>query len=235
MTGVDVCGFARDEAFGEVRANLSEISASQDGAVFALGYRVVRRIAPGPPIDCVARDVTLGDRAHLAVSPSGRIGYVSWDDTVVTKFAKIDITTDGCELTAFSPERVNPWVRVRDLAVDGDDRLHILPAPDHQGPAIFVVDPYGAGATLNPAEGADFIDHLTDMTPCGAGTCVRGVQSRSAFGADGQLLAWQRTSSDLDRQLGCRSFVGSAGGPLFCLGLGSGHHPGMRAQAIRIP
>ena len=235
MTGVDVCGFARDEAFGEVRAHLSEISASEDGAVFALGYRVVRRIAPGPPIDCVARDVTLGDRSHLAVSPSGRIGYVSWDDTVATRFAKIITTADGCELTAFSPEPFYPALRVQDLAVDADDRLHILPEREHVPASIFVFDPDGTGLIFDPSDGADIIDRLTAMTPCGAGTCARGVQSRSAFGADGERLAWQRTDSELDRQLGCRSFVGSAGGPLFCLGLGSGHHPGMRAQVIKIP
>ena len=223
MTGVDVCGFARDPIFGEVTGYFSAISASEDGAVYALGPGVVRRIAPGPAIDCVGRDVTLGEHGSLAVAPNGRSGYVVWDSIAAPKFARLSVSSNGCELVAFPLDsELSELRQVAGITADAVERLHIVETSDDMAldKQAWIVDA--------------FMELPRRVTPCGIGTCVPDVGTIAAFTAEGQLLAWE-SEPGTDGWFSPVAFVGSAGGPLFRIGWGFNQRPGMRVQIVKIP
>lgn len=238
MTGVDVCGFARDPIFGEVTGYFSAISASEDGAVYALGPGVVRRIAPGPAIDCVGRDVTLGEHGSLAVAPNGRSGYVVWDSIAAPKFARLIVSSNGCELVAFPLDsELSELRQVAGITADAVERLHIVETSDDMAldKQAWIVGADGKTvARYAPSRHDAFMELPRRVTPCGIGTCVPDIGTIAAFTAEGQLLAWE-SEPGTDGWFSPVAFVGSAGGPLFRIGWGFNQRPGMRVQIVKIP
>ncbi len=244
MTGVDPCGFSRDEAFGEARANLSAISATNDGAVFALGYRVLRRVAPGPVVDCVANGVDLQSDALLAVAPSGRVGWVVWNLDDIPQFARLSVDSDACELVPLSlDERLRGNGPVVAITADATEHLHIL-----QGTTSFfepawvsVVDVDGKTVgNYEPVKAAGISWSPRFVTPCGAGTCVSTAGQLGAFGPGGEPLGWHwvqvaAPAPPSDGSFVQVSMVGSVGGPLMAIGRGGPPHQGMRILLMPLP
>ena len=244
MTGVDPCGFSRDEAFGEARANVSAISATNDGSVFALGYRVVRRVAPGPVVDCVANGVDLKSDALLAVAPSGRVGWVVWNRDDLPQLARLSVDSDRCELVPLPlDERLRGNGPVVAVTADGADHLHVLQGTmSFLEPAwVSVVDVDGKTVGhYEPVEAAGITWSPEIVTPCGAGTCVSSVGQLGAFGPDRQPLGWHWVQSATPAPASKGSFssisvVGSVGGPLLAVGRGGPPHEGMRILLMPLP
>lgn len=231
MTGSSPCGFSRDETFGEVPAYLSAIAASDDGAVYALGYRVVRRIAPGPPVDCRARGVELGEHALIAIAPTGRTGYVAWNVTTTPSFAKLSASEGGCEL---SPIDV-PASTSRDIvgiAVDTQGRLHVAEGGFSTAGEAYLIGSNGYSVTTyDPPRDEWGRWNQEGITLCGDGTCIPYRRTLASFTVDGRLVA-QLEEPAHEGLFFPYAFVGSAGGPLFRLGFGWGSHPGLRVQIV---
>ncbi|OJY27791.1 MAG: hypothetical protein BGO98_41790 [Myxococcales bacterium 68-20] len=239
MTGVEPCGFARDEGFGEVHAHLSAISATEDGAVFALGPRVVRRISPGPAVDCTPRDVTLGDHALLAMAPGGRTGYVVWDRTTEPKLAKVLVSGQSCEVVAM-PAELPEGRWIGGIVADRAEQLHIVETGtnlslDKQGWIVSsdgeVLGRYG------PSRADHFMQAPSGMTPCGSGTCVTDYPDMLAvFDAEGRSLQVDNLPMR-DNRFSPGEIVGSAGGPLLRLGWRNGPRgrAGLGIQIIPTP
>ncbi len=204
MTGVSPCGFARDESFAEVTTHLSAIAASNDGAVYALGHRVVRRLAPGPIIDCIPRGLELRDQSLLAVAEDGRTGYVVWNRNHEPQIGRLVLSAETC---ALEPLQANAPPRlIREIAVDRVGQLHIL-----ESDAAYVL---GGNGTLldayDPLAGRPYLGWPSGLRPCGDGTCLTALDSvfrrrLLTYGADGRLLGDSEAA-----------YVNvGAGGPLF--------------------
>ena len=192
MTGAAPCGFARDEGFAEISANLAGVAATASGTVYALGARTVRRLAPGPAIDCATRDVVLGDQARLVLTSDGTAGYVVWDRYTAPKLARLTTSPGGCELSAFSLLDIPIPSQVEGIAVDELARLHILETNDQPTGAkhAYIV---GTGGSLVkvydvPRDESGFW-RPGEIVPCGEGMCITDMARFIAFRSDGTFVA----------------------------------------------
>lgn len=210
MTGVTPCGFARDTSFPEVTSHVSAIAATRDGAVYALGHRAVRRLAPGPIAECRSRGVTLGNPSVLALSEDGATGYVVWNRSSAPRFGRLVLSADACAIEPFDVPELSPMIW--SIAVDPLHRLHVhqrLFDASSAGSRISfrtsIIDPEGRVVReyAEPAAGR--------LLSCGDRMCGRGGSRFTTYDADGAVLGH---GSDGFRD------VGDGASPLFEVGRG---------------
>ncbi|WP_146653582.1 hypothetical protein [Labilithrix luteola] len=235
MISVEPCAFARDEDFAEVTGEISAISTSPDGVVFGLGYDRVRRLAPAPAIDCALDAVEITMHSALTLAPDGRSGWVLVDTTGKPKAAPLAFTGDACHVGP--PSEHGFKSKVSGLVMDDRNQLHVLPLTDGKSPLAkpYILDP--RTGVIREYEVADRVGgfySLFDLAPCNEGTCVFDGTRMLNFTSDGHFLGAVPEPRG-DGWFAPRAYVGSWTGPLFQLGTGSGSHPGLRLQFIKVP